>query len=687
MISQKPRLLMANTPSSDKSLYFDAQSAIMPSSLDPNQPITGSPEKSDLSREPTVVGPGAAPTNGVNGVDGSNLEQPETYAHPNGSEGWLPAEDVPDDSAGSSPRAGTPARYGSVLKKKLQRNPSAGSRPASLSASLSRSRSANVNGRPASITYSSHSVGRRSTFTNADGATIPGSTFINGAGVTGPSASAIADESLHRRAMSADQSLSAKQKSKIGKMEAKEGKRLSKIIKEEGKVEKQALGVAIQELADLQKLQKEAVKREAKAHTAHIKALTAFQKAEAAYLAARTKYETAEAEMNAEHEVLEITRDSARQATERMQEKAQEIDSLRKMLGVDERERQVKIDEIRSLTKKNGKSGLFGRAYTSQILIRRRQCDSSCLVVIDDMLKPEPLEAATASAATRRVAFGNASDDSLGTGTRHENLGASCTIPMSSPQDLDSSVKDTNFCFPIPDALENDRIKIVPFISTSLYQPSEHLDHVSSFVQDQSLWQYLPFGPFSTPSDFISQFYEKRVRANKGEILFVILDKTFPKVPKNGEEGANTLFQVAGLIGYLNSNAWDLVTEIGFVVVFPKFQRTHVASNAVGLLLRYAFDLSEDGGLGLRRVQWSANVKNEASIRLAERMGLKVEAVMRWARVLKPEKAVGSNGGSVRRGDPRAECPGRDTALLATYWDDWENGLREKVDAVMARRK
>jgi hypothetical protein len=40
----------------------------------------------------------------------------------------------------------------------------------------------------------------------------------------------------------------------------KEGKRLSKIIKQEGKVEKQALEVAINELGELQKIQKSAVK-------------------------------------------------------------------------------------------------------------------------------------------------------------------------------------------------------------------------------------------------------------------------------------------------------------------------------------------------------------------------------------------------------------------------------------------
>ncbi|THV07301.1 hypothetical protein K435DRAFT_643790 [Dendrothele bispora CBS 962.96] len=336
--------------------------------IDPNQPIPGTPDQADLAREPTVAGPGAngatRPTNGVALHDAPVPDVEATYAHPNGSEGWLPAEDIPDDSVVSSPRinggGSTAGRSASVLKKNIKRNSSVASR-ASISASLSRNRSVNGNGRAGSIAYSQRSVGQRSTFTNSEGRPVAGSTFINGAGVTGPAASAIPDESLHQRSMSANDALSTKQQKRISKMEAKEGKRLSKIIKQEGKVEKQALNVAIQELSELQKIQKDAVKRESKAHTAHTKSLIAFQKAEAAYLAARTKYETAQAEMNAENEVLEIARDNARDATERMQEKAQEIDSLRTMLGVDERERQVKIDEIKNVGKNVGKEKKEGK--------------------------------------------------------------------------------------------------------------------------------------------------------------------------------------------------------------------------------------------------------------------------------------------------------------------------------------
>jgi len=140
-------------------------------------------------------------------------------------------------------------------------------------------------------------------------------------------------------------------------------------------------------------------------------------------------------------------------------------------------------------------------------------------------------------------------------------------------------------------------------------------------------------------------------------------------------------------VGLLNSSPTNLAIEIGFIMILPTFQRTHVTSNAVGLLLHYALDLPVDGGLGLRRAVWQANVFNEASVRLAERMGFKLEAVLRWDRVLPIGKNDAGNKKGERDGDPRAGCAGRDTAMLGICWDDWESGGKEHVDAIMARLK
>ncbi|KAJ7158617.1 hypothetical protein C8R46DRAFT_1224561 [Mycena filopes] len=200
-------------------------------------------------------------------------------------------------------------------------------------------------GRAASLGYSP-SVANRSIFTNADGHTVAGSTFINGAGTTGPQATAEHNEGLHQRAASADAVLSADQKSRIAKNGAKGNKQLAKIIKTEAKVEKKALTVAVKELAELQKIQKTAVKREAKAQSAYTKTLSTFQKHEAAFLAARTKYEASQAELTSNTEALEVSRNNAKEATASMQDKSQEVDGLRTMFDVDEKEREVKLVEL-----------------------------------------------------------------------------------------------------------------------------------------------------------------------------------------------------------------------------------------------------------------------------------------------------------------------------------------------------
>jgi len=234
-----------------------------------------------------------------------------------------------------------------------------------------------------------------------------------------------------------------------------------------------------------------------------------------------------------------------------------------------------------------------------------------------------------------------------------------------------SSVQDDNFCFPIPNGLETEKLKLVPFI------PSLHAEAIID-ATDNDTWHYLPFGPYASAQDFIDRHYEALIRPDSANTYFVSLDKT--KLNSNGEPTP------AGLAGYLYTNPDDLWTEL-FVLVLPQFQRTHVASHMIGLLLQYALNLSTHTtkGLGLRRVQWHANVENKGSIGLAMKMGFKMEGVQRWARVLQPGKEDGSNGRSTRKGDPREECKGRDSASLAICWDDWEEEGKQRVEEILRR--
>ncbi|KAJ7176863.1 acyl-CoA N-acyltransferase [Mycena filopes] len=230
---------------------------------------------------------------------------------------------------------------------------------------------------------------------------------------------------------------------------------------------------------------------------------------------------------------------------------------------------------------------------------------------------------------------------------------------------------DANFCFPVPATLENERVKLVPFI------PSEHADAFFAAVgAHPELFAYTTFGPFASAQDFVSTYIEQRVQPSPGTVLFAVFDLI---------GGGGTEQQFAGIIGLLDTSPANLSTEIGPVVTLPAFQRTHVTANAMGLLLHWALDALEAGGLGLRRVAWKANANNAGSMRAAQRLGFRQEGVLRWDRVWSASKAATGNGGGTRKGDPRADCSGCDTVVLSLCWDDWEAGARESVNKIMQR--
>ncbi|KAJ7755143.1 acyl-CoA N-acyltransferase [Mycena metata] len=216
---------------------------------------------------------------------------------------------------------------------------------------------------------------------------------------------------------------------------------------------------------------------------------------------------------------------------------------------------------------------------------------------------------------------------------------------------------DVNFKHPLLESsLETSRVKLTPFL------PHVHTDQLLSVLAaNPEMERFLPIRITAEAIDAVGLDPES--------ILFAVIDKT------KGPHGA-----FAGTVGLLHASSQNRSTEIGPVICFPEFQRTFVNSNAVGILLRYCLNLPEEGGLGFRRVQWAASPLNTASIRVAERMGMKLEGTLRWVFVL-PKGLEGKTPGA-----GRGEGDGRDSVILAAYWDDWENGGREKVENIMDRQ-
>ncbi|KAH6913110.1 acyl-CoA N-acyltransferase [Coprinopsis sp. MPI-PUGE-AT-0042] len=228
---------------------------------------------------------------------------------------------------------------------------------------------------------------------------------------------------------------------------------------------------------------------------------------------------------------------------------------------------------------------------------------------------------------------------------------------------------DINFNQPIPEKLESDKVRLVPFVPSIHAKPF----HATYSKYQADVERYLPV-TWKTYSDLLT-FSEYMVRQDPASCLFVVIDRTKPNDGENLEES------IAGVIGYIHSSPSNRAVELGPVVILPPWQRTFMSSHAIGLALNYALNLPSEGGLGLRRVAWLANPFNVGSVRAAERMGFKAEGIQRWTWIL-PD---GREGGKPAVDGKRGSNQGRDSAFLAICWDDWENGGREHVVKMMNR--
>jgi len=209
---------------------------------------------------------------------------------------------------------------------------------------------------------------------------------------------------------------------------------------------------------------------------------------------------------------------------------------------------------------------------------------------------------------------------------------------------------DINWIMPLHQTtLESERVKVTPFIP--VLHAKEYAEQTAAHPE---LHRWIPLDLSSL--DKILTEVELRVRRDPKWILFAIIDKAREN-------------KLAGLIGLKNTSPANLSAEIGWILVFPAFQRTYVTSNAIGLVLHYCLELPsapKRPGLGLQRVQWTTHTDNEASRRAAKRMGFREEGVLRWSWV-------------IREGDPKSPQAGRNSAILSLCADDWENGGREHV--------
>nr|WP_321241238.1 GNAT family protein [uncultured Tolumonas sp.] len=159
---------------------------------------------------------------------------------------------------------------------------------------------------------------------------------------------------------------------------------------------------------------------------------------------------------------------------------------------------------------------------------------------------------------------------------------------------------------------------------------AEDLCHAFLHSNTESIWTYLPFGPFADETLFLQHLHA--LSQTKEVMHFAVID----------------LFtqQAIGTLALMRIDAANGVAEIGYVTFSPSLQRTTMATEAIFLLLDYLFD-----ELNYRRCEWKCDHLNAPSRRAAERIGFQFEGIFRQASVYKQRS--------------------RDTAWYAIIDQDW----------------
>ena len=128
------------------------------------------------------------------------------------------------------------------------------------------------------------------------------------------------------------------------------------------------------------------------------------------------------------------------------------------------------------------------------------------------------------------------------------------------------------------------------------------------------VWDYLPYGPFSSLDEFTSFLSGSCLGADP--LFYTIIDRLSGRP--------------AGMASYLRIDPANGVIEVGHINFSPTLQRRPAATEAMYLMMRQVFV-----DWGYRRYEWKCNNLNERSKAAAGRLGFSFEGVFRQAAVIK----------------------------------------------------
>ena len=128
---------------------------------------------------------------------------------------------------------------------------------------------------------------------------------------------------------------------------------------------------------------------------------------------------------------------------------------------------------------------------------------------------------------------------------------------------------------------------------------------------DGKMWDWLPTGPFAGTQ---YRAWLDAARITNDPLHFAV----------RMEDG-----RLGGTLSLMRIDPKNGVAEVGWVTFAPRLQRTREATEAVYLLIKWAFEA------GYRRFEWKCNSRNLGSRRSAERFGFSYEGIFRQAVIVK----------------------------------------------------
>lgn len=134
-----------------------------------------------------------------------------------------------------------------------------------------------------------------------------------------------------------------------------------------------------------------------------------------------------------------------------------------------------------------------------------------------------------------------------------------------------------------------------------------------AFSGHEGLWDYLPYGPFSSAAQY--HRWIKDAASEEDPRFYAFRDL---------ETG-----RCGGVASYLRVTPEMGSIEVGHICLSPELQGGRAATEGLFLMMQWAFQA------GYRRYEWKCNGLNMASRRAAQRFGFSYEGIFRQAAIVK----------------------------------------------------